>query len=160
MIKILQAESEAQIAEARILFREYEAALGLDLCFQGFEEELRGLPGKYALPSGRLFLAYVDNDLAGCVALRKLDDGISEMKRLFVRGNFRRLGLGRKLIDKLIEEARAVGYKKIRLDTLPAKMQKAVELYRSRGFCEIPPYYENPHDGVLFMELILLPQSP
>jgi ribosomal protein S18 acetylase RimI-like enzyme len=118
------------------------------------------LPGKYARPDGRLLLCYIDNDPAGCIALRKLDDGICEMKRLFVRDSFRGHGLGNTLIKKVIEEARAIGYDKMRLDTYPLKMGKAVELYRSYGFREIPPYYENPHDGVLFMELDLLSHSP
>lgn len=160
MTEIFQAESQDQIDAARTLFREYEAWLGLDLCFQGFEEELRGLPGKYALPDGRLFLAYSDEDLAGCIAMRKLDDGICEMKRLFVRDTFRGQKIGNKLIGKIIDEARGVGYSKMRLDTYPAKMGKAVDLYRSYGFHEIPSYYDNPHDGVLFMEIDLGDHSP
>jgi carbonic anhydrase len=160
MLVTIQAESESQIDDARTLFREYEAALGLDLCFQGFEDELRGLPGKYALPDGRLFLAYSDNDLAGCIALRKLSDGMCEMKRLFVRETFRGQRIGIMLIGKIINEARDVGYSKMRLDTYPAKMEKAVDVYRSYGFHEIPPYYGNPHEGVLFMELDLSDHSP
>ncbi len=143
-----------------MLFREYEAWLGLDLCFQGFEEEINNLPGKYALPDGRLFLAYSDKDITGCIAMRKLEDGICEMKRLFVRDAFRGQKIGNKLIGKIIDEARSVGYKKMRLDTYPAKMGKAVDLYRSYGFHEIPSYYDNPHDGVLFMELYLTDHSP
>jgi carbonic anhydrase len=160
MLVTIQAESESHIDAARMLFREYEAALGLDLCFQGFEDELRGLPGKYAPPDGRLFLAYSDNDLAGCIALRKLGGGVCEMKRLFVRETFRGRHIGNELIGKLINEARDAGYSKMRLDTYPAKMEKAVDLYRSYGFHKIPPYYENPHDGVLFMELDLADHSP
>lgn len=160
MKEIFQAESQDQIDAARTLFREYEAWLGLDLCFQGFEEELRGLPGKYAPPDGRLFLAYSDEDFAGCIAMRKLDDGICEMKRLFVRDAFRGRRIGNKLIRKIIDEARSAGYKKMRLDTYPAKMGKAVDLYRSYGFHEIASYYDNPHDGVLFMELNLTDHSP
>jgi ribosomal protein S18 acetylase RimI-like enzyme len=160
MIEIFQTESQDQIDAARTLFREYEAWLGLDLCFQGFEEELRELPGKYAPPDGRLFLAYSDKGLAGCIAMRKLDDGICEMKRLFVRDTFRGQKIGNKLIGKIIDEARSVGYSKMRLDTYPAKMGKAVDLYRSYGFYEITSYYDNPHDGVLFMELDLTDHSP
>jgi putative acetyltransferase len=136
-------------------FREYEAWLGLDLCFQGFEAELAALPGKYAPPEGRLLLANNGDKLAGCIAMRKLEDGICEMKRLFVRDEFRGEGIGVALIEQLIADAREIGYSKMRLDTFPPKMGKAVKLYESHGFVEIPPYYENPHDGVLFMDLAL-----
>src|SRR5690348_8552413 len=105
MLTIIQAESQSQIDEARELFREYEAWLGLDLCFQGFEEELRDLPGKYAPPDGRLFLAYWNNEPAGCIAMRSLDDSICEMKRLFVRNGFRGQKIGVHLIERLIDEA-------------------------------------------------------
>ena len=149
---IIQAETAEHTEETRRLFREYEAWLGIDLCFQSFEEELANLPGKYAAPSGRLFLGYVGEKIAGCVALRKLDDGVCEMKRLFVREGFRGSGLGKTLIEHLINEARSIGYRKMRLDTLPDKMPKAVELYRTHGFREIAPYYENPHKTTLFME--------
>ena len=155
MLTIVQAATVAQIAEARTLFREYEAWLGLDLCFQGFEDELAGLPGKYAEPDGLLLLGSVDGELAGCIALRKLEDGVCEMKRLFVRDGFRGSRVGVQLIERLIADASDIGYKQMRLDTYPAKMGKAVKLYESHGFCEIPPYYDNPHDGVLFMELTL-----
>lgn len=149
---IIQAETPAQIEETRRLFREYEAWLGIDLCFQSFEEELENLPGKYAAPSGRLFLALVNEKVAGCIALRKIDGEICEMKRLFVREEFRGSGSGRMLIEKLTEEARAIGYRKMRLDTLPDKMPKAVELYRFYGFREIASYYESPHKTTIFME--------
>jgi putative acetyltransferase len=155
MLHIIQAETAEQIEAARILFLEYEAWLGLDLCFQGFETELAKLPGKYAMPEGRLLLAYTDESLAGCIALRKLEDGISEMKRLYVRDEFRGQKIGVELIERLIDDAREIGYKIMRLDTYPAKMSKAVSLYESHGFRQIGPYYENPHDGILFMELTL-----
>jgi putative acetyltransferase len=155
MLRIIQAESKSEIEQARELFREYEAWLGLDLCFQGFEEELRNLPGKYALSEGRLYLAYADDTLAGCIAMRKLENGICEMKRLFVRDGFRGLKVGVQLIEKLIDEARRENYSKMRLDTFPPKMGKAVSLYESHGFRPISPYYNNPHEGVLFMELDL-----
>lgn len=155
--RIIQAASREDVAVAVALFREYEAWLGLDLCFQGFEAELAGLPGAYAPPSGRLFLAYHDdNKIAGCAALKMLNDGDAcEMKRVFVRGKFRGHKIGIALIDKLIEAAREIGYSKIRLDTFPPKMGRAVEIYRSLGFREIPAYYDNPYDDVLFMELDL-----
>lgn len=156
MLTIRNAETPDEVAAAADLFREYEAWLGLDLCFQGFEAELAGLPGKYAPPTGRLLLAYHNGKLAGCAAFRKLDDdGTCEMKRVFVRSEFRGHGIGIALIKKLIESARQVGYSKLRLDTFPPKMEKAVELYQSLGFSEIPAYYDNPYHGVLFMELDL-----
>ena len=153
MIKIFHAETANQVEDARLIFREYEAWLGLDLCFQGFEDELCQLPGKYSFPDGRLLLASVDENLAGCIALRKLEEDIAEMKRLYLRADFRGLGLGNSLIEELIAQARAIGYKKMRLDTFPPKMGKAVKLYESHGFMAIPPYYDNPHSGVVFMEL-------
>ncbi len=155
MLDIVQAETTEQIATARELFREYEAWLGLDLCFQGFEQELAALPGKYALPDGRLYLAYSDGELAGCIAMRKLEDGICEMKRLFVRDGFRGAGIGVQLIERLIADARETGYVRMRLDTFPPKMGKAVSLYESHGFVPIEAYYDNPNEGVLFMELAL-----
>lgn len=155
MLTIIQAESTEQIDATRMLFREYEAWLGLDLCFQGFEAELAALPGKYAKPDGRLYLAYLDGKLTGCIALRKLGVGVCEMKRLFVREDFRGRRIGMQLIEKVIADARETGYKTLRLDTFPPKMGKAVSLYESYGFRTIPPYYENPHGDVLFMELDL-----
>ena len=152
VLTIIQAESGQQIDQARTLFREYEAWLGLDLCFQGFEQELAELPGKYAKPDGRLLLAYSDERLAGCIAMRKLEPGFCEMKRLFVRDGFRGQQIGVSLIEKLIDEARGEGYSKMRLDTFPPKMGKAVRLYESHGFYPVPPYYDNPYEGVLFME--------
>lgn len=155
MLSIIQAKTDVHIAEARDLFREYESSMELDLCFQGFEEELRDLPGKYAMPDGRLLLAYQDERVAGCVVLRKLNDGVCEMKRLFVRDEFRGQKIGISLIERLIAEAREIGYEKMRLDTHPPKMGKAVRLYESLGFSPISPYYNNPNDNVLFMELAL-----
>lgn len=155
MIELIYAEAHASIEDARKIFREYEQWLGLDLCFQNFEEEMRSLPGKYAPPDGRLILAYKDGEIAGGIALRKIEEGICEMKRLYLRENVRGGGIGSSLIEKLIEEARKIGYKKMRLDTFPPKMGKAVQLYESHGFYEIPPYYENPYDGVLYMEKTL-----
>jgi len=152
---LIQAQNREQIDDARTLFREYESWFGLDLCFQGFEAELASLPGKYARPDGRLYLAYAGEKLAGCIALRKLEEGVCEMKRLFVREGFRGLKVGIGLIERLIDDAREIGYSKMRLDTYPLKMGKAVSLYESHGFRRIEPYYDNPHEGVLFMELSL-----
>ena len=155
MIDIIGVETPEQIEETRRLFREYECLLALDLCFQNFEEELKNLPGKYAAPDGRLFLITVGGAVAGCIALRKLEKSVCEMKRLFVRENFRGLNLGKILVGKLLTEARFIGYEKMRLDTLPEKMPRAVKLYQSFGFCEITPYYKNPHQETLFLELDL-----
>lgn len=155
MLTIRQAIADEEIAAARELFREYEAWLGLDLCFQGFEAELAALPGKYAMPDGRLLLAYSNDKLAGCIALRKLEHGICEMKRLFVRDDFRGQRIGVQLIERVIADAREIGYSAMRLDTYPPKMGKAVSLYERHGFRRIEPYYDNPHSDVLFMELVL-----
>jgi len=156
MVEFHQAESPEQVIKARELFEEYAASLGLDLCFQNFEKELAELPGSYAPPEGRLLLAKHDKKLAGCVALRKISDGTCEMKRLYVRPRFRGLGLGKALAVKIIDEARALNYARVCLDTLPPIMDDAIRLYRSLGFHEIEPYYNNPVEGALFMELHLM----
>lgn len=155
MIDFVQVSSGDDIARARELFREYETWIQTDLCFQSFEQELAGLPGKYAPPEGRLLLAFQGEQLAGCVALRKIGEGVCEMKRLFVRPDFHGKGLGRRLIDQVVKEAREIGYQRMRLDTLPPRMNKAIGLYRRLGFKEIEPYYDNPVPGALFMELQL-----
>lgn len=155
MMKIALATSAKHIDDARALFRDYETWLGMSLCFQSFEEEVAGLPGRYAPPSGRLYLAYVDDVPSGCVALRGIEPGVCEMKRLFLRESARGLGLGVKLIERMIADAREIGYSRMRLDTYPPKMGKAVSLYEAHGFYEIPAYYDNPHAGVLYMEKTL-----
>lgn len=155
MITFAQAESPEDIEHARALFVEYQTAMGIDLCFQSFDAELAGLPGAYALPTGRLLLARSDGEIAGCIALRRLDDETCEMKRLFVRPQFRGSGAGRLLAQQLIAEARAIGYQRMRLDTLTGVMDRAITLYRELGFTEIEPYYHNPYSGTLFMELTL-----
>lgn len=155
VIETTRAETPEQIELARQLFREYEAWVEVDLCFQSFEAELAGLPGKYAEPDGCLLLAYVDGQLAGCIALRKIGDGVCEMKRLFVGEQFRGKGIGRFLVETIIKTAKEIGYERMRLDTLPPKMNDAIKLYRSFGFKEIGPYYQNPVSGAIFMELDL-----
>ena len=157
--EIIQARSAGDIAHARELFREYEAWLEVDLCFQSFEKELAELPGKYAPPDGRLLLAMYNEQLAGCAALRKIDHGICEIKRLFLRPQFRAKGLGRQLAEAIIREAGQIGYERMRLDTLPPKMDDAIALYRSLGFKEIGPYYDNPVPGAKFMELDLVSEA-
>jgi putative acetyltransferase len=155
-LSIFQAETPEQIATARELMMEYAAAVGGDLCFQNFDQELRALPGKYAPPAGRLLLAAWDGQAAGMVAMRALEDkGSCEMKRLFVRPAFRGKSLGRVLAEKLIAEASQVGYTRMRLDTIRGIMGSAIRLYRELGFREIPPYYSTPVRETLFMELEL-----
>ncbi len=150
-----QAESAAQIAQARELFLEYAQSLGFSLCFQNFDKELANLPGDYAPPEGRLLLAEFAGQLAGCVALHKLEPGICEMKRLYLRPQFRGKGRGRILAERIIAEARQIGYRGMRLDTVEPVMKDAVALYRKLGFREVAPYCNNPIAGALYMELLL-----
>ena len=144
----------AEVAQARELFIEYAAESKLDLCFQGFEEELASLPGKYAPPRGSLLLAREGEWIAGCGALRELEEDVCEMKRLFVRPAFRGRGAGKLLAQELVEEARRIGYAAMRLDTL-APMRAALTLYDALGFRRIPAYYANPLPEVVYLELKL-----
>ena len=175
--RIYRAESPVQIQQVRELFLEYAKSLGFSLCFQGFDEELAGLPGDYAPPEGRLFLAEYDAKLAGCVALhraasdeckvasreparripevRLAEERIGEMKRLYLRPEFRGKGLGRLLAERVLDEARGIGYTKLRLDTVEPVMKDAVAMYRRMGFREIAPYRENPMAGTMYMEVDL-----
>ncbi|MDQ5846995.1 MAG: GNAT family N-acetyltransferase [Acidobacteriota bacterium] len=155
MLKLKQVESEEDIQQTRRLFDEYVTWLGVNLCFQNYDKEVAELPGEYVPPTGRLCIATENDEVAGCIALRKLDDGICEMKRLYVRPQFRGSGLGRTLVDRVIEEARAIGYDRMRLDTLPGKMDQAIAMYDSLGFKEIERYYDNPYETAAFMELDL-----
>ena len=145
----------AQIAQARELFLEYAQSLGFSLCFQNFDKELASLPGDYAPPDGRLFLAQYESQLAGCVALHKLSTDTCEMKRLYLRSQFRGKRLGRVLAERIISEARQIGYRRMRLDTVEPVMKNAVAMYRKMGFREIEPYCTNPIAGALYMELDL-----
>jgi len=159
-MKLIQARSADEVARARELFEEYAASLGISLCFQNFEKELAELPGDYVAPDGRLFLAVENDETAGCVALRRISEEkagerVCEIKRLYVRPAFRGTGLGRKLADTVIQSAREIGYARMRLDTLPGKMDRAIAVYRSLGFSDIEPYYVNPVEDAVFLELLL-----
>lgn len=154
-VLVTPAFEPEHIQQARQLFLEYARSLDFSLCFQNFEEELKSLPGAYTPPSGRLLLAYTSDVAAGCVALRKLEEGGCEMKRLYVRPAHRGKGIGALLVDRAITEARAIGYRQMRLDTIASSMQSAIALYRRVGFREIPAYCANPMPEALYMELAL-----
>ncbi len=155
---IIPAETPEHLDHIRNLFGEYEQFLGVDLCFQEFEAELASLPGKYAPPDGRVVLATEGGEAAGCVAIRKLDDSVCEMKRLYVRPEFRSRGLGRRLAREMIAQAAEAGYTTMRLDTLD-RLAEAMGLYESLGFRRTEPYYDNPLDGVVYWELPLADES-
>ena len=152
---MIQSTLPEDIEQARSLFLEYGGSLGFSLCFQSFDEELKSLPGTYVPPSGRLLLARYAGHTAGCVALRKLEAGICEMKRLYVRPGDRGMGLGRVLVERVIAEARIIGYERMRLDTIKSAMKDAITLYRKMGFHEIAPYSAIPIEHALWMELRL-----
>ncbi|MCP4581150.1 MAG: GNAT family N-acetyltransferase [candidate division Zixibacteria bacterium] len=154
MIKIILVKTNKQIALARPLLEEYARSLGFHLDFQDFQTELNNLPGDYALPDGRMLLAYSDDTLAGCVGMRKFDQGVCELKRMYVKPEFRKQGIGRQLAEAVIARARDTGYKLMRLDTL-ANMTEAVNLYRSLGFKESERYRYNPIEGAKFFGLEL-----
>ena len=156
MMQIENADTPELVRLARDLFVEYSESLGVDLCFQGFAEELARLPGEYARPAGRLMLIFNGLEAVGCGALRPIDDRVCEMKRVYLRPPVRGKGAGRMLIGALIETAREIGYEQMRLDTLPS-MTRAMEIYRSLGFKEIAPYRVNPVPGASFLELELNP---
>ena len=155
MLEIMQGQTGKNLELAKMLFREYSASLGFDLDFQDFEEELANLPSGYALPEGCLLIATYTRQPAGCVTLRKVGASVCEMKRLYVRPQFRGLGIGRALAEAIIERARTVGYTCMRLDTVPS-MKAARALYVSLGFRVIEPYRYNPIEGAVFMELALV----
>ena len=153
-VELITPTTAAQFADVRVIFKEYAEQLGVDLCFQNFEDELEALPGDYVAPMGALLLATVNGALAGCCALRQLDavdyPNACEMKRLYVRSHYRRMGLGRQLVDAVMEAARVGGYHHILLDTL-SEMESARALYEDLGFKEIPPYYHNPIAGAHYL---------
>jgi putative acetyltransferase len=154
LLTIRYAHEGEPLAAARQLFEEDAASLDINLCFQGFDEELSSLPGAYAPPRGRLLLACHGKESAGCVALRPLETDTCEMKRLYVRPAYRTGGVGRLLAERVIHEAATAGYRRMRLDTLPI-MESALQLYRRLGFREIAPYTANPVKGAVFLELQL-----
>lgn len=156
MLSIFQAQDPEHVALARQLIEEYAAWLEFNLCFQGFEEEIQALPGKYAPPAGRLLLAFWDERPAGVIALRPLEEtGVCEMKRLYVRPEFRGHHIGRILAEQIIREAAEIGYSRMRLDTIAGKMDSAIAMYRELGFEETSPYYQTPVGHTLFLELAL-----
>ncbi|HYK42940.1 MAG TPA: GNAT family N-acetyltransferase [Thermoanaerobaculia bacterium] len=154
MVEIAEAADPEDVAAVRALLLEYQASLDVDLAFQGFAGEVFALPGAYAPPSDRLLLAKLDAAACGCIALQAIDSATCEMKRLYVRPACRGTGIGRLLIARLLDEARAIGYRTICLDTLPS-MTRAAAMYEQLGFTEIPPYRHNPVPGTRFMSLSL-----
>ncbi|MFL6438023.1 MAG: GNAT family N-acetyltransferase [Terriglobales bacterium] len=167
-VSIVAADNPARLEAVRTLFKEYAASLSFNLCFQSFEEELALLPGEYAPPCGTLLLGLVAGQTAGCVALHRIDNRravtradrsacghVCEMKRLFVRPAIRGSGVGRELVNGVLNSAVAIGYGRMRLDTVPSEMGTAVQLYRKLGFIEIPAYRVNPVPGAAYMELDL-----
>jgi putative acetyltransferase len=153
-MNIIHVQTPQHVEEIRSLFREYEQFLNVDLCFQGFEEELAGLPGRYGPPAGALLMALDGEYAAGCVALREIDEGVCEMKRLYVRPGYRGDGIGRQLAQSIIDQAISLGYTLMRLDTLDT-LKQAMGLYSSFGFTKTAPYYDNPLEGVVYWELPL-----
>ena len=154
-IAITEAISEDDIEHIRRLFRAYADWLNVDLCFQDFEAELASLPGKYASPRGRLLLARIGGEVAGCVGLRPLEEDICEMKRLWVEPGFAGHGIGRGLAQAIVAAGRELGYRAMRLDTMPERLKAAGHIYDTLGFEEIPDYYHNPLEGVVMFELKL-----
>jgi putative acetyltransferase len=155
-LSIAEVTRAEDCAPVRELFLEYAAQLGFSLCFQGFDKEVAGLPGDYVRPGGRLLLAHYNGELAGCVALHASHEAaIAEMKRLYVRPQFRGKKIGRALLDRVLDEARSAGYCAVRLDTIAERMREAVAMYRAYGFKEIAAYRPNPEPSVLYMELEL-----
>ncbi len=153
-IEIKNVQSTGEIKIVKELFEEYAKSLNFSLCFQNFDKELKNLPGDYSPPKGSLLLSEYNGIPAGCVGLRKFENDICEMKRLYVKNNFRGLKIGRMLVYKIIDEAKRIGYKKMRLDTIQT-MQAAQNLYKSLGFYEISSYGNHPIEGTIYMELNL-----
>lgn len=155
MLEVREARDPEDLPLIRTLFLEYASALGIDLAFQNFDEELAGLPGAYVPPIGHLLIAFEETHPIGCVALRAIDRQTAELKRLYVRPEGRGRSVARRLVMRIIELARSAGYGRIRLDTLPS-MNEAAALYVNLGFVDIPAYRHNPIEGTRFMELVLM----
>ncbi len=158
-IELVEATTDEDVDHGRRLFRAYADWLNVDLCFQDFEAELATLPGAYAPPHGRLLLAKTGGEVAGCVALRPLEDGVCEMKRLWVEPGFGGRGIGRILAEAIVEAGRGIGYETMRLDTFPGRLRAAGHIYDTLGFRKIPAYYHNPLEGVVMYELSLSSMS-
>ena len=160
-VEITAPRNDADLESIKVLFREYAESLGFSLAYQDFEKELADFPGKYSAPEGALLLATAGGQAAGTVALRKLDKGVCEMKRLYVKPAFRGRrtadgrSIGRALAEDIVAIGRERGYQRLRLDTITGKMRQALSLYRSMGFVEIPPYYASPIPDTAYMELVL-----
>ena len=154
-VHVEEAVREPEVDAVRALFVEYAGTLPFDLDYQGFDNEISAFPGKYAPPGGVLQLAHVDDMPAGAIGLRPLAPDVAEVKRLYVRPTYQGLGIGRLLVERVIESGRRIGYRKLRLDTIRDLMAPAEALYRSVGFNEIPPYYENPIPNAVYYELKL-----
>ena len=154
-VHIAEVVTEEDIEHVRRLFRAYADWLDVDLCFQEFDAELATLPGIYAPPRGRLLLARVGGEVAGCVGLRPLEDDICEMKRLWMEPGFAGRGIGRSLAEAIVDAGRELGYRAMRLDTMPARLKAAGHIYETLGFKKIPDYYHNPLDGAVMFELEL-----
>lgn len=154
MLEFISVKSDKDLIIVRDLFKEYASSLGFDLCFQNFDKEIAELPGEYVPPDGRLIIAKYKSEIVGCVALKKLSNSVCEMKRLYIKPEYRGKGIGRALVNFIINEAHEIGYTFMRLDTVPA-MNQAISLYRSIGFYEIEPYRYNPIPGAMYLELNL-----
>ena len=159
-IRTVEPSDQAAVAAARTLVVEYAESLDFSLCFQGFDAEMARFPADYASPAGALLLAWRDGRAVGVVGVRRISDGVSEMKRLYLRPEGRGLGLGRALVARSLAAARALGYRSMRLDTIEGKQDAAIALYRAYGFRAIAPYRENPVDGVLYLECDLTADDP
>jgi GNAT superfamily N-acetyltransferase len=158
--EIIEAESKKDIEQIRNLFTEYRAELALEPCLRSFDAEIANLPGSYAPPKGKLLLAKVVGQPVGCIGLRPFpSEGCCEMKRLYVRPPFRGDRLGKQLAERIVQEARSLGYRSMRLDSHPASMQAAIKMYRKLGFVEVSPDPMEPIEGLIYMELQLAERS-
>ena len=154
IFQLIDAVTPEQLGTIRTLFLEYERSIGVSLCFQNFAEEVANLPGRYALPDGRLYICLEGDEIVGCIGLRRLDLESGEIKRLYVRQRYRGRGYGKRITSAIIADARQIGYRRIVLDTLPT-MTEAQRIYTSLGFQNIEPYVFNPIEGVRYLGILL-----